>query len=204
MIFVTAVHGDESIPVYALLEAGIPQVVGNLKGLVMGKRFIEADLNASFGVREKTYEARRAREILKMIRDAETVVDFHTYSAVSDPFVVIVDLGMLPLALTTGLKHVVYMKHNIKKGHALINYRKGISIEVGKHQSVETFEKTKEILKNLKKGKRHRAKVYEVYGRIEEPGNYINFQEHPQGFVPILAGEKAYNFFGLKSRVIEP
>jgi hypothetical protein len=202
MTFVTAIHGDEPIPVYALLETKVFQIIGNPKGLALGKRFIERDLNASFGLDENSYEALRAKEILKLIPETETVVDFHTYSALSEPFVVITDLKMLPLALTTGLKHVVFMKHNIKKGHALINHRNGISIEVGRHKLFSTYKKTKEVLKNLKAGKKHDAQIYEVFGRLEEPGSYHNFEKHPNGFYPVLAGEKAYDFFGLKARLI--
>ena len=36
-------------------------------------------------------------------------------------------------------KHIVYMKHNIKKGNALINYRKGVSVELGRHDDPKSL-----------------------------------------------------------------
>lgn len=111
---------------------------------------------------------------------------------------------MIPLAQTTGLQHIVYMAHNIKKGHALINYRRGISIETGPHFSLKTVFNIVKILKNLKAQKRHRAKIYQVYGIIDYPGNYHNFSPHSYGFIPVLAGEKAYPFYGLKAKLDQP
>ncbi len=203
---VTALHGDEPLPTLATASVGIPQVVANVKALALGVRYVERDMNAAFGTDGDSYEERRAREVLGKIGRNEKVLDLHTFSVESEPFAIIVDLEMLPLASSLGLERVVYMKHNIKAGHALINNRMGVSVEVGKHDDPDSFVRTVEIVKKLKEGpvKPGSVRVFEVYGRIEERGAFDNFVER-DGIVPVLYGERAYDnlgFYGLKAREI--
>ncbi len=201
---VTALHGNESIPVFALASQNIEQVVANPKALSVNKRFLQHDMNKSFATGGSTYEEVRAGEILNQIPENNVVLDLHTMSAVSDPFAIIVDKKMIEFASTLGLKHIVYMKHNIKKGHALINLRDGVSVEVGQHESFEAFENTLKIVKNANESVvDNNVQVYEVYDIITKPGNYQNFIDHSEGFVPVLAGEKAYEFYGLKAQKID-
>lgn len=202
--FITAIHGDEYIPVLALANLGIKQLVANKNALILRKRFIEKDLNASFGTNGDSYEEKLARIILKKIDKNKLVLDLHTFSAKSEPFVIIVDLKMLTFARKLGFKHVVYMKHNIKKGHALINYVNGVSIELGKHNDVEVFSRVVDLVKCIANNpKQEKTFLYEVYGKIEKPGNYRNFKSYKNSFIPILAGEKSYDFYGLKGRKID-
>ena len=203
MIFTTGIHGNEPIPIFALASLGIKQLVCNYQALILNQRFIQKDLNQSFGTDGDSVEERRATEILKIIPESEIVIDFHTMSAISEPFAIVVDLKMVPLAATTGLKHIVYMSHNIKSGHSLIDHRSGISIEVGQHQDSVSYDTAKQIYRHLKSDKTGQFTLYEVYGVIEKPGIYQNFKQHQNGFIPVLAGEKAYNIPGLKSRIIQ-
>ena len=205
IIFVAGLHGNECIPVFALAETGIAPIIGNPKALSDGKRFLDSDLNSSFGLKGKGYEIKRAKEILNLIPKNSKVIDLHTFSAKSEPFVVIVDKKMVKLACQTGLKHIVLMDYNIKKGNALINYRDGISIEVGHHQDYRSFTTTMEIVNNLRVGKvkTNGVSLYSVFGIIRKKGKYINFKQHKDGFVPVLAREKAYNFYGLKAKKIK-
>jgi hypothetical protein len=110
---------------------------------------------------------------------------------------------MIPLAAKTGLEYVVIMRHNIKNGHSLINYHDGISIESGRHDTKESYDMTLRIVENIQSAKARPIKIYEVYEKITKPGEYVNFVEHPDGFIPILAGEKAYDFYGLKAKRVE-
>lgn len=189
------------MPVKTLSENNIEFILGNPEAYQQNIRFLEEDLNATFGVSNNTYESMRAAEILKEINQNDLVVDLHTTTAITPAFAIIVDEKMIPLARQTGLEHVVIMKHNIKKEHALINYRDGISIETGNHNDRASYNRTLEIIKNIKTGKEFPIKIYEVYEKITKPGEYINFKEHPDGFIPILAGEISYNFYGLKARL---
>ncbi|MFH2085207.1 MAG: succinylglutamate desuccinylase/aspartoacylase family protein [bacterium] len=204
--FVTAVHGNEPLPTLALVSAGIEQVVANPRAIARGVRFTEHDLNASFGTNGAEYEKQRARQLLRHLDPERLVIDFHTFSCESEPFAILVDLAMLPVAASLGVKRVVYMKHNIKGGHSLINHRQGVSVEVGKHSDPKSFGKTLEIVRRLKIDgiKPAKVSVYEVYGRIEKKGEYINFEEK-NGIVPVLYEERAYDglgFYGLAAREI--
>lgn len=201
--FITGLHGNELNPVIALANANIPQIIANPKALAERKRFINVDMNKSFGAEGKEYEYKRCKEVLSLINPDDYVIDFHTTSANTEPFAIVVDKKMIDFAMTTGLKHIVYMKFNIKEGRALINHCNGISVEVGDHEGQESVVKTLEIIKQVQKGKKHQAKVYQVFGTIEEPGEYINFEKHKDGFIPVLAGSNAYKFYGLKAELIE-
>lgn len=203
IIFVAGLHGNEKMPVKALKENNISFVLGNPRALKKSARFIDCDLNSSFGLRNKSYEAKRAKEILKEIGKNDLTVDFHTTTATTAPFVIITDKKMLSLAAKTGLSKVVLMKHNIKRRRALIDYRNGISIEMGNHKSKKNYSLTLKIARNILSGKKYPVKLFEVYGKITEPGHYHNFKKHSGGFIPVLAGEKAYDFYGLKARLIK-
>lgn len=206
IVFVAGMHGNERMPVQALTEAGVDFILGNPRAYELNVRFTEKDLNASFGVLSDSHESKQAAEILQKINEGDTVLDFHTTEAESTPFVIIVDKKMIPLAEKTGLTRVVLMKHNIKQDHALINYRDGISIEAGTHTDRKSYDTTLAVARSVRQNKKYPISLYEVYDEISEPGEYINFEEHPAGFIPVLANESAYELsglFGLKARKIE-
>ncbi|OGZ12899.1 MAG: hypothetical protein A3C93_03695 [Candidatus Lloydbacteria bacterium RIFCSPHIGHO2_02_FULL_54_17] len=198
--FVAGLHGNEKAPVRALESRGLRFVLGNPRAYERNVRFIERDLNASFGVEDGSYEALRAAEILRKIGEKEVVVDFHTTSASSVPFAILTDKKMLPLAERIGVAYAVLMTHNIKKGHALINFRDGISVEMHGYDTEESFQATLHVLRALSEERSVPVRVYEVYGVIKELGDYENFTEHPDGFTPVLVGEQSYDFIGLKAR----
>lgn len=202
--FVTALHGNERLPVLALASIAQKQIIANTKALSKNVRFVEKDLNASFGTGGNTYEEKRAEELLTLIDKKRFVIDLHTFSGVGDPFVIIVDLKMLSFAKRLGFKHVVFMKHNIKGGHALINFRNGVSIEMGNHNDPKVFQRVIRLVNNLKEKRKafKRPKIYEVFDKITKPGNYVNFQKYKNDFIPVLSGENAYDFYGLKARII--
>jgi len=145
-----------------------------------------------------------------LIKKDSLVVDFHTSDAADIPFVIIVDPRMLRLALRTGLKHIVYMKHSPKEGRALINYRDGISIEAGPHLAETTFYRTLEIVGNLQKKhieKRvQKAYLYEVEGPITKKGSYRNFEPYKEAgetFYPVFTGKNVYGIIGFKARKVK-
>lgn len=203
IVFVAGIHGNERMPVRALTEAGADFILGSPKAYDLNVRLVEEDLNASFGLLSDSYESKRAAEMLQHINEDALVIDFHTTEAEHTPFVIIVDEKMIPLAERTGIERVVIMRHNIKQGHALINHRNGISIEAGAHTDERSYHTTLDIVNNLSKDTKYPITLYEVYDEITKPGEYINFQQHQAGFVPILANESAYELkglFGLKAR----
>ncbi len=200
--FVTGLHGNEPIPVLALASKGIPQLVAHPRALSQGQRYIDDDLNKSFGTKNDSYESQHADEILATIPETATVIDFHTFTAKSDPFAIVVDLDQLELAKQTGLSKIVYMEHSIKASHALIDHRNGISVEVGQHRSHKSFETTLAVhtsLNDPQNTTHPNCEVFRVTGVLEEDGEYENFIETATRFFPILAGKNSYDFYGLRA-----
>lgn len=196
-------HGDEIIPVIGLTFAKVPNTIANPQALIAGKRFIDTDMNEIFGTNGNTNEHKNMKILLKKIKKNNLVVDFHTCSAKTEPFAIVVDKDMIQFASTSGLKKIVFMKINIKKGGALINFRKGFSVETGNHKSYEAFKTTIKVAQNVNSGfVNKKYTVYEVYEIIDKPGIYLNFKKNKLGFYPILAGEKAYKIYGLKANII--
>jgi len=203
-LLVTALHGNEPVPLYALASLGLPVIVGNPRALISRQRFTERDLNASFNSSGSSYEEERARDILQTIpRDAE-VVDFHTFSCDSPPFSIVTDLKMLALAARLGVRRVVHMKHNIKGGLSLCDHRNVVSVEVGKHDEAGSFTTTEMVARRLlNQEPPEQIELFEAYGIIERyDASYENFELHKDGFIPVLAGEKAYDHGGLKAKFV--
>lgn len=200
--FITGLHGDEHSPILALASIGIDQIVANPKAVSKNTRFIKRDMNASFGTKGSSYEEKEARKLLRRLDKNYLVVDLHTTQTTNTPFVIIVDKKMLPFARKLGVKRVVCMDYNIKKGHSLIDYRNGVSVETGNHNSKTAFRITTEIVTNLRKNKNHPVDIYEVYGKIEKPGKYVNFELYGKQFYPVFAGKNAYGIIGLKARKV--
>lgn len=196
--YVAGIHGNETLPIFTLQEFGIPFLLGNPEAVKQNKRYIEKDLNASFGTEGDSLEEERARSILERIDSNSIVVDFHTTTAPTEPFVVVVNPEMIPFAKTLGIQNIVYMHHNIKDGHSLINFRNGVSVETGQHQDTEGIKVIKKVISKQKVVTR----LFEVYDIIKTPGNFINFKDTGLGFIPILAGKNSYDFYGLKARLI--
>jgi len=202
---VAGLHGNEQLPVKALEDLGVDFVLGNPLAYEQDVRYTETDLNASFGLEGDSYEINRANQILSLIPEENKVVDFHTTSAETEPFVIIVDKNLIPFAKTFGIKRIVLMSFNVKQGRALINRRNGVSIELGKHDDVKTgYELVQTIVRNLDNSNLLDSyEIYEVYDSIREQGLYKNFSLYQDEFFPILAGETSYvakGIYGLKAR----
>lgn len=206
IIFVTALHGNETKPTLALASVGVEQIIGNPEAVSKNVRFIEKDLNASFGTRGRTYEEKEAKNLLKHLDKDKYIVDFHTNQSMSQPFAIVVDKKMIEFAKRLGLPKIVYMKFNIKKKHSLIDLREGVSVEVGKHNSIQSIRTTIKVVDNLKRRSTiamRKITLYEVFDIIRKPGEYVNFRMCNEGFVPLFSGRNSYNTYGLKARIME-
>lgn len=204
--YITCIHGNETTPKVALDNLGVQYILGNELATQYGVRYVEKDLNSSFGTTGNSYEEQIGRKLLTMIPKEGLVVDLHTMPVTSEPFVIVTDPKMIPFAKTTGLRHIVYMKYSTKKGHALINYCNGISVETGVHGSIDAPRVTEMIVENIAKAKIHDAVVYEVYDQIKNFSSQQNFKLFAEGnesYYPVLAGIRTYDFLGLKARIHE-
>lgn len=201
---VAGIHGNETQPLRALQDLELKVVIGNPAAIAINKRFVEEDLNRCFGKPGTSLEHLRARDLCENILPKAPVLDFHTFSCTSEPFAVIVDRAYLPLAKSLGLGHVVIMAFDIKDGGSLIGNRGGVSVEMGHHEDELSFHRTQALIRGLGQERpAEKVAVYEVFDILREPGDYINFQEHPGQFIPVLAGETAYSHYGLKARLVE-
>src|SRR3989344_9696648 len=61
--------------------------VGNPRAAAEGKRFIDHDLNRSFGRKRYGYEGQRATELEPMLRSADYLLDVHSTLKPSPPIV---------------------------------------------------------------------------------------------------------------------
>ena len=99
--FLGLTHGDEVIGIHLLnqllisllldqlnLSFSIGIAIGNIEGFLSGKRFIEKDLNRSFGSKEKqTYEGKRALQLSPLLENSCWLIDFHqTKVSCIEPF----------------------------------------------------------------------------------------------------------------------
>lgn len=176
-IFVVGLHGDEKMPVLAIKKFSPPVefLVANKLALKKGKRFIEKDLNRVFPGKENgDLEERLAKKILKKLKrqGRRVVIDIHTSSCSTPPFVVITRRTKrhLFLASRTGIERVVFMKKTIASGKALIDHISlGISLEVGKEGLKKTDKMVFMVVKNILQGKREPIKEqFEVFAFLKK------------------------------------
>src|SRR5690348_10589589 len=98
--FITALHGNEYMPVLALASQNIPQIVANPKALSLNQRFIDMDMNKAFNLEGSSYEQKMAAKVLAQLSPKDLVIDFHSTTAKTDPFAIITDLKMVDFAAT--------------------------------------------------------------------------------------------------------
>lgn len=88
ILVVGGTHGNETLGIDIVESlrkkpiANIKTLIGNPKAVSQGKRFIETDLNRSFGKElELTYEEQRATYIRNIASNYDVVLDFHNTQA---------------------------------------------------------------------------------------------------------------------------
>ena len=156
--FVAGLHGNEKGPIRALKESDESFIIGNPLECDKNTRFIDRDLNASFGTLGNTYEEKRANELLNQISVNDKVIDFHTTSAHTPSFAIVTDIKMFSFAERSGLGYAVLMTHNIKKGGTLINHRDGVAIEIEGYDTPHSLSETLKVMSHFKSGKFHTLK----------------------------------------------
>lgn len=85
---VTYTHGDEHPPEEWKKYSSI---IGNPRAKDAGVRFVQTDLNRSFGVANpRSYEEKRAKELQKEIQEYDLVLDIYRTDSPSTPFIAII------------------------------------------------------------------------------------------------------------------
>lgn len=213
---VAGMHGDEPFTLKiasALRQLANPDLaltIGNPEAFVVGKRYIETDLNRSFSCHENSLESRLATSILQEIHNTKPdyIIDVHT--SITDIGVVGIVAGLSAdidlIAGALNVDAVVVMPKSITK-HSLIGHypQNALSLEIGRTvQSPELSRELAERISSLTATVNPNSKpikMYEVFDTI--PKNYANlhliknldYEPHLKGY-PFLAGPETYDEIG--------
>jgi len=182
------VHGNEICGLEALenikkfkLKGTVILIRANIEAYKENKRYLEINLNRVFPGNDKgKLEERTAFELSKYIYDCDFILDIHSSSEETEPFLLVsVDLPEhYNLAKSIGVKNYVTLG-KVLKGSSLdeCNGTKSLrfGVECGQHENKEAKENAKEISKNFLialnviEGERKsiEPKKYKIIGKID-------------------------------------
>ena len=149
------IHGNEpaGVKVLKLLEKIKPVsgtlylIHGNPNAIAKGKRFTEENLNRVFhNTNGKKYEHVRGREIRKILKKCDALLDIHGYRetwGISKPLI-ICEVGSIKTAKKLGVKTISYNWKKFHKGssdHYMDKIGKtGICIECGPNEDKKSYK----------------------------------------------------------------
>ena len=167
---VAGIHGDEPVGLYVHdwlrerqqdINANIRYVRGNPRAIIRGVRSTEADLNRRFpgNLESAIYEDIRATEIMQEIAGADYVVDFHSTTPKSPPYVICgPGDDSSKLAGASGLdKIVVYSSDGLGYSGTTLGEAASklgipnITIEAGSHKRRRTIKTGIRAMENILK-----------------------------------------------------
>lgn len=219
LLFLAAVHGDETIGVEVLqrAEKDVPMInsdwlIANEKAWGKKVRFLDRDLNRSAPGKKSAeeYEYRRAYELMAVTENYRYVLDIHGTKARSGIFTIVANptLQNLLLAGALPIERVVVWasKRSLKFGPLSQRVACGVEIECGPQNSEPVKDQLYTIVKTVIQNgivfdeRSVKEKEYfQVYGKIDS--NEISpravkrlrdFEEsvcNGERFYPVLAGQ---------------
>ena len=224
ILIIGATHGNELLGVKLyerLLKQRSPLlehvdfIVGNPRAYAARQRYIDSDLNRSYGKKGHAYEERRAQEITQYIgrTKPDLVLDMHTTTC-DQPVCLIggstkgeVKRRFLRASHVKAILQVHPMDSIVTLGDNVAAY------EVPNDQI--TTELLDSIIADLQRciddaGGHERKKLFAMSDKIfkrdvtpEQAASFVNFELSPLGFVPIMTGENSYkkqtDYLGFKS-----
>jgi hypothetical protein len=209
---VTCMHGNEPLGKQALdlvhlpTDMNIVSIVAHPEAVRLRKRYVETDLNRSFpGSVDGSMEERLALQLHHALADRDFVIDIHTTTAITEPFVIAVSESTLDLVDATPLPFAVFMPPHFAKGKSLLDHVRGISLEFNEHTPAsEVAAVVETLLQNVRTGsiagpKVHFKGVDVLLGNAILPnftlikqGTRIGDKVAPRDFYSVLSGEQAY------------
>lgn len=228
LAIVYCMHGDEKLGkkiadyIYKLrINKGIlTTILANPKAYSKNKRFIDEDLNRIFPGKSKTYEQKLAKNILKIVKNTDYLVDIHTTTGKTEPFAIVINKNLQTIGLikSTGIKNVILMGKNLASGKSLIDQTKnGFSIEYYSKTLKKSLKIGTENIKALLVGTRmvkgenlqkNKLTFYQVVSVLDKPENFIvkvkfkNFSLIKKGTLlgflkkePVIADKNFYPIF---------
>jgi succinylglutamate desuccinylase len=201
VFFTVGVHGDEHSPINAAKKVLCQDqyLVCNPQASKINKRFVESDLNRSFpGVFSVTLEEKIAQNLVKVLATKSLVVDIHTATCATPPFIITTSLSAkhMGLAMRTGVKKVVLMTREFGAGKSLIDFvQTGISLESGKEKSIKTQKLIEIIINRINVNKRTKINldIYEVIKTMVKQNPREFLLPKIRSFKLIKAGTKITN-----------
>lgn len=207
-------HGDECCGRVVLDELAaslkpkskVKLVYANLAAEKLGRRECRSNLNRVFpGDEYGDIENRTAYELVPHLAECDYVIDIHSTSYPSRPFVIsTLDTPDFDrLASFTGLERYVIMVEKMAKGGSLIdslkvNGRKGISFEAGTHQDSTSVMVARRVvgdfLVNLGviEGERYQCQCDKFFGvdviKVPQGGGNFRAYDNIRNFQVLSAG----------------
>ncbi len=215
ILIVACLHGSETFGLavanyfakHKLAE--VECIVGNPRAVALKVRFLDSDLNRSFGGAGKGYEGRRAAYLAQKIKDYNYVLDIHNTTTSVDSTPIAANLSKKTLAILNlhPSSEVALMPPRLAR-HALIgNHSGAVSLEYSFSFSKKAaaLREVVAIVNSLLDGtpsKPKQRKVFYIKGTIPltegrpRIGKKFNFKYIPQiGGYGFLIGEEGYKTY---------
>ena len=113
-------------------ELRIDFILANPEARVRHVRYTESDMNRSFTSEIKTYEQRRAQELLTQLKDHsyDLVIDVHTTTVLQAPCIIvpILDEPICAYLRATAIKNIVHMRHEFLGKSLIGNVPRAVSL----------------------------------------------------------------------------
>lgn len=199
-------------------------VIGNPKAHAAGERYIESDMNRSYGGELATYEAQQAKRIETLIaeNDFDLILDLHTTVCSEPPCIIIEDIYDENKAFlkASSINKIVLMQNPLVKTSLVGRTKRAIAVEIANEDINDALldQLCKDIQKYVDPAKETVQKsVYKVTDLLlktaitpEDAAKLVNFEMSEQGFIPILVGENSYKknteylgFMAQKMQIVE-
>lgn len=201
-------HGDERLggKLYEFLAqqdgkkySSVDYVCGNPRAFRRNVRFTESDLNRSYGQKQpKTYEERRAREILSMIQKEQYdyILDIHTSRADVDRFFIVTQLNQTvqKVVSSSNIKRIAIMPNHIANCSLIGSCSRAVSLEYARPlaSTRQALTELVAIVDNLlgNVSCRQNREVFRVTKTVpaeyKADGTEVNFKLHGSGFYPVI------------------
>lgn len=191
------------------LGNNIDYICGNPNAFLVNKRFTESDLNRSYGAQNiKTYEEKRAHEILLYIKEHkfDYVIDLHTSTSDIGKALILPSLSenIRKIINRSNIYNIIVMPPHIVSQSLIGNVPNSISVEYNenlatKHSSlVELYAFVKMLsVKTACQPKKRNVFHVDRLIKTEELKNerVTNYTKTSSGYYPLLYGEKNYTTY---------
>jgi len=164
ILVIGGIHGDEPCGWTAIREfyrenydsltRPVTFLIANTRAAQAGKRYLETDLNRSFGngydADDEAYEMRLAEEIQPLAAQFEIVISLHSTHSTNEPFAIFgppVSENALKLLQRVGISKAIHVARENQRG-SLIALPNVIEFECGFQHSQDAVVNAKRIIKD--------------------------------------------------------